>query len=342
MTNAHTARAWLLGGAGRGCGRQALRRASRPTPRRSRGFGIDTANMFEFWDWVGGRYSLWSRDRPADRAARSACDRFEELLAGAHAMDEHFRTAPLERNLPVHPGAARRLVQQLPRRPDATRSCPTTSTCTASPPTSSRATWRATASASTATGSASTTQTGPVIWGEPGTNGQHAFYQLIHQGTELIPCDFIAAGRRRQTPLGRPPADAARQLLRADRGAGVGKTAAEARAELETAGLPGEALETLAAAQGVRPATGRPPRSCTRSSRPDRLGSLIALYEHKIFVQGVIWDINSFDQWGVELGKQLAEQDPARAGGRRAGHQPRRSTNGLINHFKQLRGTIGG
>ena len=172
--------------------RPALRRRLHQRRAQVAAFGIDPANMFGFWDWVGGRYSLWSAiGLPI--ALAIGMDRFEELLAGAHAMDEHFRTAPLEREHPGDPGAARRLVQQLPRRAHARRSCPTTSTCTASPPTCSSATWRATARASTARTAGRVAATpGPIVWGEPGTNGQHAFYQLIHQGTQLVPGDFIA------------------------------------------------------------------------------------------------------------------------------------------------------
>ena len=271
-------------------------------------FGIDTANMFEFWDWVGGRYSLWSRDRPVDRAARSAWSSFEELLAGAHAMDEHFRTAPLEQNLPVilallgvwyrnffgaetprHPALRpvpaplRRLLpagrhgeqrqERRPRRP-----------------------------------ARSTTPTGPVIWGEPGTNGQHAFYQLIHQGTELIPCDFLAAGSRARTRSASTTTmllanffAQTEALTRQDRGRGARRAGA--------AGLHRRARSRRCVPHkvfaGNRPTNVDP---VSRSSTPRTLGSLIALYEHKIFVQGMIWNINSFDQWGVELGKQLASK----------------------------------
>ena len=269
--NAHSARAWLLDEAqGRKRGRQALRRASRPTRRRSQKFGIDTANMFGFWDWVGGRYSLWSRDRPAHRAASIGMDNFEEMLAGG-ARDGRALPHRAARAEPAgDPRAARRLVLELLRRARRTRSCRTTSTCTASPPTSSRATWRATASASTARASRSpTTRPGPIVWGEPGTNGQHAFYQLIHQGTRLVPCDFLAPVET-HNPLGEHHAILLANFFAQTEALMKGKTADEARAELEGA----EAAAGDASKSSCRtrrsPATARRTRSCSRSSRRAR------------------------------------------------------------------------
>ena len=215
------------------------------------------------------------------------------------------------------------------------RCCPTTSTSIACRPTSSRATWRATASRCGATASRVDYDTGPIIWGEPGTNGQHAFYQLIHQGTPLIPADFLAAAHS-LTPLGDHHDKLLANFFAQPEALAFGKTSEQARAELERAGLAGEALEALLPHK-VFPGN-RPTNAILyRRLDPNTLGRLIALYEHKIFTQGVLWNINSFDQWGVELGKQLAQAIlPELAGaGPVAGHDP--STNGLINHLKALR-----
>ena len=215
-------------------------------------------------------------------------------------------------------------------------SCPTTRTSPASPPTSSRATWRATASTCDRAGQPVDYETGPIIWGEPGTNGQHAFYQLIHQGTKLIPCDFLAAARN-HTPLGDHQDKLLANYFAQTEALAFGKTEAEARAELEKQGLSGAALEQLLPYKvfpGNRPTTSILYQELT----PHRLGSLIALYEHKIFVQGVIWNINSFDQWGVELGKQLAGKILPELADAAPVTSHDSSTNGLIDYYKELRG----
>ena len=319
----------------RGGGRPALRRRldQRQGGRRRSASTPPTCSA----SGTGSAAATRSGRRSACRSrSTSACDRFVELLGGAHAMDEHFRTAPLERNLPVAAGAARGLVQQLPGRPDAGASCPTTSTSPASPPTSSRATWRATASASTATGSGSTTQTGPIVWGEPGTNGQHAFYQLIHQGTKLIPCDFLAAARS-HTPLGDHQDKLLANFFAQTEALAFGKTAAEARAELEKQGLQGEALETLLphkVFEGNRPTTSilyreltpAPPGLADRALRAQDLRPGRDLEHQQLRPVG--------RRAGQAAGGKILTdlQGPGEVGSHDA------STNGLINHYKRLRG----
>ena len=226
------------------------------------------------------------------------------MLEGAHAMDEHFLNTPPEKNLPMTLGLlgvwynnffGARTVAILP----------TTSTCTAFPPTSSRATWKATARASRARASASTTVTGPVIWGEPGTNGQHAFYQLIHQGTQLVPADFLAP-METHNPLGEHHLILLSNFFAQTEALMKGKTPDEVDEELVKEGMTGEKLEKLIPHKVF---TGNRPTNSIMFPKidPKTLGMLIAMYEHKIFTQGIIWNINSFDQWGVELGKQLAK-----------------------------------
>ncbi len=333
MTNAASARAWLLErlGAGAEVARHFV--AVSTNADAVRAFGIDTANMFEFWDWVGGRYSLWSAiGLPIALAV--GFERFEELLEGGHAMDEHFRTAPLERNLPVilglvgvwyrnFLGACSHAVlpydQHLHRLPAYLQ----------------QADMESNGKSTERDGRPVEHATGPILWGEAGTNGQHAFYQLIHQGTELIPADFLAAASS-QTPLGDHHEKLLANFFAQPEALAFGKTAAQARAELERAGLAGAALEALLPHKlfaGNRPSNA----ILYRRLDPATLGRLIALYEHKVFTQGVLWNVNSFDQWGVELGKQLAtailpELVDARP---LASHDA--STNGLINHMKALR-----
>ncbi len=293
-------------------------------------FGIDTRNMFEFWDWVGGRYSLWSAIG-LSIAVAVGMDRFEELLEGAFAMDEHFRTAPLERNMPVilallgvwynnffgaETSAILPYDQYLHRFPAYFQQGDMES--------NGKSVDRA--------GLGVDYTTGPVIWGEPGTNGQHAFYQLIHQGTKLIPADFIAPAES-HNPLPGHHALLLSNFFAQTEALMKGKTEDEARSELEQAGLSGRELTDLVPHKVF--AGNRPTNSLmVRKVTPHSLGALIALYEHKIFTQGIIWNINSFDQWGVELGKQLARKilpelaspDPA------ASHDA--STNGMINRWR--------
>jgi glucose-6-phosphate isomerase len=334
MTNAAAARAWLVEklGAEAAVARHFV--AVSTNAKAVAAFGIDTANMFEFWDWVGGRYSLWSAiGLPI--ALHLGFDRFVELLEGAHAMDRHFATAPLARNLPVvmallgiwyddFLGAQSHAIlpydQLLARFPAYFQ----------------QGDMESNGKGVDRDGRAVDYQTGPIVWGEPGTNGQHAFYQLIHQGTKPIPCDFLVAANSHT-----PYLDHHRKLIANCLAQGEalmrGKTATQARAELEQQGLTGDALDALLPHKlfpGNRPSSALLYERLT----PFRLGTLVALYEHKIFTQGIVWNVNSFDQWGVELGKQLAGPilaeltDPARV----PGHDG--STNALIEWCREHAG----
>jgi glucose-6-phosphate isomerase len=333
MTNAASARLWLVERLGDETAIAKHFVAVSTNAEAVAAFGIDRANMFAFWDWVGGRYSLWSAiGLPIALAV--GFERFEELLAGGHAMDEHFRTAPLERNMPVilgllgiwyrdFVGACSHAVlpydQHLHRLPAYLQ----------------QADMESNGKSTRRDGQRVDYATGPIIWGEAGTNGQHAFYQLIHQGTELIPADFMAAAES-LTPLGDHHDKLLANFFAQTEALAFGKTAEEVRAELEADGLAGAALEALLphkVFEGNRPTSS----ILYRRLDPATLGKLIALYEHKIFTQGVLWGINSFDQWGVELGKQLAKVIlPQLAGSEPIGSHDS-STNGLINHMKALR-----
>jgi len=337
LTNARSARAWLLEKLG--AGQDAVAKhfvAVSTNAKEVSAFGIDTANMFGFWDWVGGRYSLWSAiGLPI--ACVIGMDRFDELLAGAHEMDEHFRTAPFEKNAPVRLallgvwyanffGAETHAIlpydQYLHRFAAYFQQGDMESN-------GKRVTKGGTFVDDYATG--------PVVWGEPGTNGQHAFYQLIHQGTRLIPCDFLAPAKS-QNPLGEHHAILLANYFAQTEALMRGKTDAEVRAELERAGTPKERIEELAPHKvfpGNRPTTSILFERLT----PRVLGQLVAMYEHKIFVQGVIWDVYSFDQWGVELGKQLANAILPELTGDAPVTTHDASTNGLINRYKKLRVT---
>ncbi len=295
-------------------------------------FGIDPDNMFGFWDWVGGRYSLWSAiGLPI--ATMIGMDHFEELLAGGHAMDEHFRTAPLEDNLPAilgllgiwysnFWGAATHAVlpydQYLHRFPAYLQ----------------QGDMESNGKRVDREGRPITDySTGPVIWGEPGTNGQHAFFQLIHQGTRLIPCDFIAPVET-HNPIGHHHAILLANFLAQTEALMRGKTEEEARAELSKAGLPKERVDALAPHKvfpGDRPSTSILLDKVT----PRSLGMLVSLYEHKIFVQGAMWNINSFDQWGVELGKQLASRILPELLGEATPSEHDSSTLGLIEEVRK-------
>ncbi len=296
-------------------------------------FGIDVANMFAFWDWVGGRYSLWSAIG-LSIALAVGFERFEEMLAGAHEMDEHFRAAPLERNLPVvmallgvwyvnffaaDTHAVLPYDQYLHRLAAYLQ----------------QADMESNGKGVTRDGTPVDYATGPILFGEPGTNGQHAFYQLIHQGPRLIPCDFIAAARS-QNPIGEHQAMLLANFFAQTEALMKGRTALEARAELSAAGLSGDALD---AAVPHRVFTGNRPTNSIlyRTLDPRTLGRLIALYEHKIFVQGILWQINSYDQWGVELGKKLAGAILPELADDKPVTSHDSSTNGLIGYYKALR-----
>jgi glucose-6-phosphate isomerase len=303
MTNAHTARRWLLEAAG---DESAVARHFVAVSTNTEGvaaFGIDTANMFEFWEWVGGRYSSWSAIG-LSVALGVGYQRFEELLAGAHAMDRHLRTAPLDRNIPVvlallgvwyrnFLGATSHVLLPYDQYLHRFAAYFQQGDMESNGKTVDR------------DGHRVTYDTGPVIWGEPGTNGQHAFYQLLHQGTQLIPCDFIGFADS-LNPVGDHHPKLLANFVAQTEALMRGRGEAEVRAELEAGGMEPARIDELAphkVFEGNRPTTTLLMNRLT----PFTLGRLIALYEHKIFVQGVIWRVNSFDQWGVELGKVLAK-----------------------------------
>lgn len=333
LTNAHSARTWFLAAAE---DHAAIARhfvAVSTNAEEVKRFGIDTRNMFEFWDWVGGRYSLWSAIG-LSIALAIGMDHFEALLGGAHEMDEHFRTTPLEQNLPVilgllgvwygdffgaHTHAVLPYDQYLHRFPAYLQQLDMES--------NGKRVRRDKKVVDYATG--------PVLWGEPGTNGQHSFYQLIHHGTKLIPADFIAPIRS-HNPLGEHHPILLSNFFAQTEALMKGKTETEVRAELEKSGLTGRKLEQLAPHK-IFPGN-RPTNSILfRKLDPSTLGKLVALYEHKVFVQGTVWGINSFDQWGVELGKQLAQKIQPELQGDAAVTSHDSSTNGLINYYKAQR-----
>jgi len=333
MTNAFSAREWFLKHAGESAHVARHFVAISTNTAKVKEFGIHPDNMFVFWDWVGGRYSLWSAIG-LSIACFVGFNHFEELLAGAHVMDRHFREMPLERNIPVilallgiwytnFFGAETEAIlpydQYMHRFPAYFQQGNMES--------NGKSVDRAGAHVSYGTG--------PVIWGEPGTNGQHAFYQLIHQGTRLVPADFLAPAMS-HNPVGRHHPILLSNFFAQTEALMNGKTAEEAAAELRREGKNEEDIRRLAPHKVF--AGNRPTNSILfQKLTPRVLGSLIALYEHKIFVQGVIWNIFSFDQWGVELGKQLAgkilpeldDDCPV------ASHDS--STNGLINAYKEMR-----
>ena len=334
MTNANSARDWLLAAAKDNSAVAKHFAALSTNGKAVAEFGIDTNNMFEFWDWVGGRYSLWSAIG-LSIALSIGFDNFEALLSGAHEMDRHFRTAPLEKNIPatlalvglwntnflgaqteailpydqyLHRFAA--YFQQgnmesngkyVDRNGDVIRDY----------------------------------QTGPIIWGEPGTNGQHAFYQLIHQGTILIPCDFIAPAQS-HNPLGDHHSKLLSNFFAQTEALAFGKTKEEVEAEFVKAG---KSLEEVKDIVPFKVFTGNKPTNSilVQKMTPFVLGALIAMYEHKIFTQGVIFNIFSFDQWGVELGKQLANRILPELADKENVSSHDSSTNGLINQFKAWR-----
>ncbi len=333
ITNAATARAWLTDALGEDAVAGHFV-AVTANPSAAAGFGMDAANIFETWDWVGGRYSLWSAiGLPIALAA--GMDAFEELLDGAHSMDGHFRGAPLEANMPVvmaligvwnsgFLGAGSHAV------------LPYGHHLRGLPAYLQQVDMESSGKSVTRGGQPVDYQTGPVLFGAPGTPAQHSFFQLLHQGTRPVPADFIAAA---EAPA--PEAGHHRMLLAnffaQTEALMKGRTDDEARAGLEAAGLGGDDLEGLLphkVFEGNRPTNS----ILARRFDPRTLGMLIALYEHKIFVQGVVWDINTFDQWGVELGKKLAGailtelEGDAPTGGHDC------STNGLIDFYKALNG----
>ncbi|NTU91050.1 MAG: glucose-6-phosphate isomerase [Chlorobiaceae bacterium] len=296
-------------------------------------FGIDTENMFRFWDWVGGRYSLWSAiGLPI--ALYLGFDRFRELLAGAHAMDEHFLNAPLETNVPVvlamlgiwynnfFDARSHAIIpydQYLHRFPAYLQQLDMESN----------------GKRVDRIGQEIDYATGPVIWGEPGTNAQHAFFQLMHQGPGIVPADFILP-LRSQNPMGEHHDMLVANCFAQTEALMRGKSEDEARAELEASGVEGMDLKLLLPHKvfpGNRPTN----TILLEELDPFTLGSLIAMYEHKVFVQGIVWDINSFDQWGVELGKQLAKVILPELGSKNEIDSHDSSTNSLINRYREAK-----
>lgn len=334
LANARSARAWLVEKLGT---EEAVARhfvAVSTNAQAVREFGIDEENMFGFWDWVGGRFSTWSAvGLPV--ALMIGMDRFEQFLEGAHQIDEHFRSAAPAENIPVVMallgiwsinllGAPAQAIlpydQYLARLPAFLQQLDMES--------NGKGTDRSGRLIRTF-------HTGPIVFGEPGTNGQHAFYQLIHQGTHLIPADFLAAAQPAH-PLGRHHAMLLSNFFAQTEALMRGKTEVEAVAELLSAGLGTEARAALVPHKifpGNRPTTS----ILYARLDPHTLGRLLAIYEHKIFVQGVLWGIYSFDQWGVELGKQLANRILPELEGDQPVVAHDSSTNGLINHYKRLR-----
>jgi glucose-6-phosphate isomerase len=333
LTNAHTAKDWFLRTAGdeRHVAKHFVALSTNEAEVSK--FGIDKRNMFGFWDWVGGRYSLWSAIG-LSIAVYIGMDNFDEMLTGGHLMDEHFRTAPVEKNLPAVLGLiglwyndffGAQTVAILPYDQYMHRF----------PAYFQQGDMESNGKSVTRDGEPCTWSTGPIIWGEPGTNGQHAFYQLIHQGTKIVPCDFLAP-METHNPVGEHHQILLSNFFAQTEALMKGKTADEVRAELKGTKMAPEALEKLVPQKTF--AGNKPTNSILfRKLTPRTLGSLIALYEHKIFTQGVVWNINSFDQWGVELGKQLAKAILPELKGTEPVSTHDASTNGLINYYKQNR-----
>ncbi len=333
MTNAASARSWFLDKTG-GKGDVAKHFVAVSTNQKEvTNFGIAAENMFVFWDWVGGRYSLWS-SIGLSIACTIGYENFEQLLDGAHAMDNHFRDQPFEKNAPVilallglwynnFFGAASEAIlpydQYLHRFAAYFQ----------------QGNMESNGKSTDRDGNPVHYQTGPIIWGEPGTNGQHAFYQLIHQGTKIIPCDFIAPAISHNAISDHHDKLLSNYFAQTE-ALMTGKTAEEVEAELSKSGMSRDLIEfhtPFRVFEGNRPSNSILFKQLT----PRTLGSLIAMYEHKIFVQGALWNIYSFDQWGVELGKVLAKKilPELSSPGDIASHDS--STNGLINYFKRLK-----
>jgi glucose-6-phosphate isomerase len=327
MTNAQSARAWSLAGLG-GDEKSVARHfvAVSTNAKEVAKFGIDTANMFEFWDWVGGRYSMDSAIGLSTMLAIGP-ENFRAMLDGFHQMDEHFRTAPLESNLPVILGLlgiwyndffGAQTVAVLPYDQYLKRF----------PAYLQQLTMESNGKHVTLDGAEIKSDTGPIYWGEPGTNGQHSFYQLIHQGTRLIPCDFIAFAQP-LNPMGEHHDMLMANVFAQTEALAFGKTPEQVKAE----GTP-EWLVPHRVFEGNRPSN----TILAARLTPETLGKLVALYEHSVFTQGVIWDIDSFDQWGVELGKVLAKRIiPELESKYEAQLKHDSSTNNLIRRYRQLK-----
>lgn len=328
LTNAHTARDWLLGGLG-GDERAIAKHfvAVSTNAEEVAKFGIDTANMFGFWDWVGGRYSMDSAIGLSLMIAIGP-EGFADLLAGFHAVDEHFKTAPVEENLPMIAGLVGVWNSNF-LGADTLAILPYADDLGDLPAYFQQLDMESNGKHVDLAGRRVETDTGPIVWGQPGTNGQHAFYQLIHQGTRLIPCDFIGACQPLRD-VGRHHDLLMANLFAQTEALAFGKTADEVRAE----GVP-EELVPAKGFDGNRPTT----TLLVDRLEPRTLGAIIAYYEHKVFVQGAIWGIDSFDQWGVELGKVLAKRIiPELEESEAPVLQHDSSTNALIARYRAARG----
>jgi glucose-6-phosphate isomerase len=327
MTNAHSARRWSLAGLGGDAASVAKHFVAVSTNAEEvRKFGIDTANMFGFWDWVGGRYSMDSAIGLSTMLAIGP-DHFREMLAGFRAMDEHFRSAPFDENLPVLMGLlaiwnnnffGAQTVAVLPYEQYLKRF----------PAYLQQLTMESNGKHVTLDGRTVLYDTGPIYWGEPGTNGQHSFYQLIHQGTRLIPCDFIAFGKA-LNPLGEHHDLLLANVFAQGEALAFGKEPQEVKAE----GSP-DWLVPHRTFEGNRPST----TLLLERLTPSALGTLVALYEHSVFTQAAIWGINAFDQWGVELGKVLAKRIEPELSGAEPKLAHDSSTNSLIRRYRRMRG----
>lgn len=333
MTNANSAKSWLLEAAKDEAAVAKHFVALSTNAEAVSAFGIDTANMFEFWNWVGGRYSLWSAIG-LSIACSIGFDNFRELLEGAHAMDKHFKSEPFETNLPVilamigiwynnFYGAETEAIlpyDQYMHRFSAYFQ---------------QGNMESNGKYVDRNGEKVNYQTGPILWGEPGTNGQHAFYQLIHQGTKLIPCDFMATAKS-HNPLSDHHPKLLANFFAQTEAMMVGKTEEQVTEELKAAGKSDEEIKALLP---YKVFLGNIPTNSIlmKELNPRTLGALIAMYEHKIFVQGIIWNIYSFDQWGVELGKQLANAilPELQSNDQVTSHDA--STNGLVNAYKEMK-----
>jgi glucose-6-phosphate isomerase len=328
LANARSARAWLVERLGSQAA-VAKHFVALSTNRKAVvEFGIDPDNMFEFWDWVGGRYSLWSAIG-LSIAVVIGMDHFEALLEGAYEADEHFRTTPLPKNIPVLMAMLGVWYHNFFGTPSYAV-LPYDQYLHRFPAYLQQADMESNGKRASRDGTIiEDYTTGPIVWGEPGTNGQHAFYQLLHQGTHLVPCDFIVAAKS-HNPIGEHQNILVANCIAQAEAMMRGKTADEARAELEATGLPADRVAALAphkTFEGNRPSNTFMMDEVT----PHALGRLIALYEHKIFVQGIVWNIYSFDQWGVELGKQLAKVILPELEGAEGRHDA--STEQLIQYY---------
>lgn len=333
MTNAHTAREWFLDAAKDESFIKYHFVAVSTNEKEVVRFGIDPENMFRFWDWVGGRYSLWSAIG-ISIACAVGFKNFIELLEGAHAMDKHFKETPFEKNIPVILGLIGIWYNNF-FGAETEAMLPYDQYMHRFPAYFQQGDMESNGKCVDRNGNRIGYQSGPVLWGEPGTNGQHAFYQLIHQGTKLIPCDFLAPAVS-HNPVGKHHVILLSNFFAQTEALMKGKTMEEVIEEFKSAGASDEEIRRLApfkVFEGNRPTNSILFRKLT----PSTLGSLIALYEHKIFVQGVIWNIFSFDQWGVELGKQLAKKILPELEGDGPVTSHDSSTNSLINTFKGLR-----